>query len=56
MTVSIEGDLEAAQKAHKMVDENLLILLEENQESKERSSEEQRSVAVVEEIPPIYFR
>lgn len=56
MTVSIEDELEATQHAQKMVDENLLILLEENEESKEKSNEMCRPPSTVEETPPIYFR
>ncbi|XP_025831922.1 autophagy-related protein 2 homolog B isoform X2 [Agrilus planipennis] len=55
MTVNVENENEIAEKAQKIVDENLLILLEENKRSED--DKQPKKIASSSEVGlPIYFR
>lgn len=56
MTVNLDNQQEVAEQAQKMVDVNLLILLEENRTAEEASEVSKTPSSNVEEGPPIYFR
>ncbi|KAK5648479.1 hypothetical protein RI129_003371 [Pyrocoelia pectoralis] len=56
MTVKVENEEEIVQQAQKMVDDNLLILLEENKVLEESGEIPKAVPTSNEESPPVYFR
>ncbi|KAF5280262.1 hypothetical protein FQR65_LT03070 [Abscondita terminalis] len=56
MTVKLENQDEIAQQAQKMIDDNLLILLEENKVFEEASEISKTISNINEDSPPVYFR
>ncbi|KAK4884514.1 hypothetical protein RN001_000785 [Aquatica leii] len=56
MTVKVENQDEIAQHAQKMIDDNLLILLEENKVFEETNQVSKATPSSNEDGPPVYFR
>lgn len=56
MTVNIENQQEVTEQAHKMIDENLLILLEESKDIEESNEITNVPLSSSEDSPPVYFR
>ncbi|KAF5283909.1 hypothetical protein FQA39_LY04729 [Lamprigera yunnana] len=56
MTVKVENEEEITQQAQKMVDDNLLILLEENKVFEEANEISKTATTTNGEGPPVYFR
>lgn len=56
MTVTVENQAEVKEQAQKLVSDNLLILLEEEQNRQEESTVSKPVQTNAEDSPPIYFR
>ncbi|KAB0799030.1 hypothetical protein PPYR_06910 [Photinus pyralis] len=56
MTIKVENEEEIVEQAQKMVDDNLLILLEENKALEESGEVSKTTPASIEDSPPVYFR